>query len=150
MDTLQLPLPEPEDPLFGPGIYAHTPELRRHTRAPALADGALMDVTEAGEEVGFKLPVAISEALHNRLTPTKAEAGLGQDYDGRLWDVLWLAAFTIQLADRGTEAVTFTIVQQEVEPKGGQPHGVDLRLRAVRGPGDEGKLVVTIGFLEDF
>jgi hypothetical protein len=143
MEILQLPLPEPEDPLFGPVLYAYT-------RTQALADGALMDVTEAGKEVGFKLPVAISEALHNRLTPTKAEAGLGQDYDGRLWDVLWLAAFTIQLADRGTEAVTFTIVQKEVEPKGGQPHGVDLRLRAVCGPGDEGKPVVTIGFLEDF
>jgi hypothetical protein len=143
MENLQLPLPEPEGPLFGPVLYANT-------RTQALADGALIDVTEAGKEVGFKLPVTISEALHNRLTPNKAEAGLGQDYDGRLWDVLWLAAFTIQLAERGKEAVTFTIVQQEVEPKGGQPHGVDLRLRAVRRPGDEGKPVVTIGFLEDF
>jgi hypothetical protein len=143
MEILQLPLPEPEDPRFGPGIYAYT-------RTQALANGALIDVTEAGKEVGFKLPVAISEALHNRLTPTKAEAGLGQNYDGRLWDVLWLAAFTIQLADRGTEAVAFTIVQQEVEAKSGQLHKVDLRLRAVRDPGDEGKPVVTIGFLEDF
>jgi hypothetical protein len=143
MEILQLLLPEPEDPLFGPVLYVYA-------RTQALADGALIDVTEAGKEVGFKLPVAISEALHNRLTPTKAEAGLGQDYYGRLWDVLWLAAFTTQLADRGTEAVTFTIVQQEVEPQGGQPHGVDLRLRAVRDPGDEGKPVVTIGFLEDF
>ena len=143
MEILQLPLPEPEGPPFGPVLYANT-----HTQA--LADGALIDVTEAGKEVGFKLPVTISEALHNRLTPNKAEAGLGQDYDGRLWDVLWLAAFTIQLAERGKEAITFTIVQQEVEAKGGQPHGVDLRLRAVRRPGDEGKPVVTIGFLEDF
>ena len=77
MENLQLPLPEPEGPLFGPVLYANT-------RTQALADGALIDVTEAGKEVGFKLPVAISEALHNRLTPTKAEAGLGQDYDGRL------------------------------------------------------------------
>ena len=150
MEILQLPLPEPEDPRFSPGIYAHTPELRGHTRAQALADEALIDVTAAGKEVGFKLPVAISEALHNRLTPTKAEADLGQDYDGRLWDVLWLAAFTNQLADRGTEVVTFTIVQQEVEAKSGQLHKVDLRLRAVCNPGDEGKPVVTIGFLEDF
>ena len=77
MENLQLPLPEPEGPLFGPVLYANT-------RTQALADGALIDVTGASKEVGFKLPVAISEALHNRLTPTKAEAGLGQDYDGRL------------------------------------------------------------------
>ena len=74
MDTIQLPLPQPEDPPFGPVIYSYT-------RAQALADGVLVDVTETGKEVGFKLPVAITEALQNRLTPTKAEAAIGQDYD---------------------------------------------------------------------
>jgi len=143
MDTLQLALPESEDPLFGPMIYAYT-------RSQAIQDGILVDVTEIGKEVGFKLPVAITEALQNRLTPTKADASLGQDYDGRLWDVLWLAAFRIKLADRGTDIVTFTVVQQEVEAKSGQPQKVDLRLRVVCGPGDEGEPVVTIGFREDF
>ena len=143
MDTLQLALPEPEDPIFGPVIYAYT-------RAQAIADGVLVDVTETAEEVGFKLPVAITEALHNCLTPTKADQAIGQDYDGRLWDVLWLAAFTIKLEEQGSDTVTFTFVQQEVEPKSGQPHNVDLRLRFVCGPGDEGEPVVTIGFPEDF
>jgi hypothetical protein len=143
MDTLQLALPESEDPLFGPMIYAYT-------RAQAIQDGVLVDVTETSKEVGFKLPVAITEALHNRLTPTKADASLGQDYDGRLWDVLWLAAFRIKLADRGMDTITFTVVLQEVEVKSGQLQKVDLRLRAFCGPGDEGEPVVTIGFREDF
>ena len=143
MDTLQLALPESEDPLFGPMIYAYT-------RTQAIQDGVLVDVTEIGKEVGFKLPVAITEALHNHLTPTKADAAIGQDYDGRLWDVLWLATFRIKLADRGTDTITFTVVQQEVEAKSGQPQKVDLRLRAVCGPGDEGEPVVTIGFPDDF
>jgi hypothetical protein len=107
-------------------------------------------VTETAKETGFKLPVVITEALHSRLTPTKADQSLGQDYDGRLWDVLWLAAFTIKLADRGTDTVTFTVVLQEVEAKRGQPQNTDLRLRAVCGPGDEGEPVITIGFPEDF
>jgi hypothetical protein len=108
------------------------------------------------KEVGLKLPVAITEMLHNHLTPTKADAGLGQEYDGRLWDVLWLAAFTIKLADRGTDTVTFTVVLQGVEARNGQPQKVDLCLRAVCGPGDQGEPVkapsmrVTIGFPEDF
>jgi hypothetical protein len=143
MDTLQLALPEPNDSLFGTVIYAYT-------RTQALADGVLVDVTETAKEVGFKLPVAITEALHNRLTPTKADASIGQTYDSRLWDVLWLAAFTIKLADRGTDTVTFTVVQQEVETKSGQPQKVDLRLRAVCGPGDEDKPIITVGFPEDF
>jgi hypothetical protein len=145
--TKQLTLPEskelPEDPLFGPVIYAYT-------RAQAIEDGVLVDVTETAKEVGFKLPVVITEALPNCLTPTKADASIGQTYDGRLWDVLWLAAFTIKLTDRGTDTVTFTVVQQEVEAKSGQLKRVELRLRAVCGSGDEGEPVITIGFPEDF
>jgi len=149
MDTIQLHLPEPKGPHYGPVIYSYM-------RARALADGALIDVTETGKEVGFKLPVAITEMLQNRLTPTKAEAAAGQDYDSRLWNVLWVAAFTIKLADRGTDTVTFTVVQQEVEAKSGQLQNVELRLRAVCNPGDEDKpdkapcRGVTIEFLENF
>jgi hypothetical protein len=142
MDT-QLPLPEPEDPVFGPVIYAYT-------RADAIADGVLVDVTDIAKGVGFKLPVAITEALNNRLTPTKADQALGQDYDGRLWDVLWLAAFTSKLADRGTDTITFTVVLQEADAKNGEPQNNDLHLRAMCGPGDEGEPVITIGFPEDF
>ena len=149
MDTIQLPLPQPEDPHSGPVIYSYT-------RARALADGALIDVTETGKEVGFKLPVAITEALQNRLTPTKNEAVFGQDYDSRLWNVLWVAAFSIKLADPGIDTVTFTVVQQEVDAKSGQLQNFELRLRAVCGSGNEDKPFkaplkgVTIGFLENF
>ena len=143
MDSIQLLLPEPDNPLFGSIIYAYT-------RTQALSEGILVDVTETSKEVGFKLPVAITEALHNRLTPAKADASLGQEYDGRLWDALWLAAFTIKLADRSRDTVTFTLEQQEVEVKNGQPQKVELRLRAVCGSGDEGEPVITIGFPEDF
>jgi hypothetical protein len=149
MDTIQLHLPEPKGPHSGPVIYSFT-------RARALADGALIDVTETGKEVGFKLPVAITEALQNHLTPTKNEAVFGQDYDSRLWNVLWVAAFTIQLADPGIDTVTFTVVQQEVEAKSGQLQNIELRLRAVCGSGNEDKPFkaqikeVTIEFLENF
>ena len=143
MDAVQLPLPEPQDPLFGPMIYAYT-------RAQAHTDGILVDVTETAKEVGFKLPVAITEALHNCLTPTKADASIGQTYDGRLWDVLWLAAFSFKLVDPGMDTVIFTVVQQEVEAKSGQLKKVAIRLRALSGSGDESEPVITIGFPEDF
>ena len=144
----QLALPEPSevppvDQTFGPAIYAYT-------RAQAIDDGVLVDVSEIAKEAGIKLPVAITDALHSRLTPTKADQGLGQDYEGRLWDVLWLAAFTIKLADPGTDNVTFTAALQEAEAKSGRPQNIDLRLRAVCGPDDEGEPVITIGFPEDF
>lgn len=143
MDAIQLPLPQPEDPFFGPIIYAYT-------RAQALADGVLVDMTETAKEVGFKLPVAITEALHNRLTPSKADTYLGQDYNDRLWDLLWVAAFTIKLADPGTDTVTFTVALQEADAQSSRLQNTDLRLRAICGPGDEGEPVITIGFPEDF
>ena len=52
MNAIQLPLPEPQNPLFGPVIYAYT-------RAQAIEDGVLADVTETAKEAGFKLPVAV-------------------------------------------------------------------------------------------
>ena len=122
----QLALPEPEDSFFGPVIYSYT-------RAQAIDDGVLVDVTETAKEAGFKLPVAITDALHCRLTPAKADQGLGQDYEGRLWDVVWLAVFTIKLADPGTDTVPFTVVLQEANVQSGQPHNTNLRLR-VRSP----------------
>ena len=135
--------PEPEDPFYGTVIYSYT-------RAQAIEDGVLVDVTETAKEAGFKLPVAITEALENRLTPTRADQGLGQDYNGRLWDVLWLAAFTIKLADRGTDTVNFTVTLQEADARSGGPQTTELHIRAVCGPGDEGEPVITIGFPEDF
>jgi hypothetical protein len=136
-------IPEPEDPFFGPVIYSYT-------RAQAIEDGVLVDVTETAKEAGFKLPVAITEALENRLTPTETDQGLGQDYDGRLWDLLWLASFTIRLADRGTDTVHFMVALQEADPKNGGPQTTDLHIRAVCSPGDDGEPVITIGFPEDF
>jgi hypothetical protein len=133
----------PDEPLFGPVIYAYS-------RTQAITDGVLVDVTETAEEAGFKLPVAITEALHSRLTPTRADQGIGQDYDARLWDVLWIAALTIKLADPGTDTVSFTVALQQADVKSGQPRNSNLHLRAVCDPGDDGEPVVTIGFPSDF
>jgi len=140
--SVQAMPPEEESP-FGPVIYAYS-------RAQAIEDGVLVDVTVTAKEVSFRWPVVITAALHDRLTPSQHDERLGQDYDARLWDVLWVAAYTAKLSDPGTDTVTFAVVLQEVEAKTGQPVNVDIRLRSVCGPGDEGEPVVTIGFPEDF
>jgi len=138
----QLPLPEKEP----------TPELAiySYTREQALADGVLVDVSETAKEAGFRFPVAITEALHNHLTPSKVDAALGQDYDGRLWDVLWLAAFTAKLPDSNTDTIRFSLEQQEANAHTGKPEKVLRCLWANCSPGDNGEPVVTIGFPEDF
>ncbi len=141
MTTTQLAFPEPDDPLFGKAIYCYS-------RAQAIDDGVLMDVTEVANQVGFRYPVAITVALHDRLQPSRHDTG--QDYDARLWDVLWVAALSVRLNDYETDTVHFTATQQETDPKTGHLQSIDLRLWAVCGPGDEGEPVITIGFPEDF
>ena len=140
--SVQVAPPEDVSP-FGPVIHSYS-------RAQAIEDGVLVDVSETAKEVGFRWPVVITATLHDRLTPSQHDVSIGQAYDGRLWDVLWVAVFTIKLADPGTDTVTFTVVLQEVEAKTGQPVNVDIRLWAVCGPGDEGEPVVTVGFPVDF
>ncbi len=49
-----------------------------YTRSQALADGVLVDVTQAASEAGFRFPTAISADLDARLTPNEREKAMGQ------------------------------------------------------------------------
>ena len=60
-----------------------------YTRAQAIEDGVLVDVSDVAKEVGFKLPVAITRAAWTRYVEVPRGLELrGQSVDGRLWDVI--------------------------------------------------------------
>lgn len=61
-----------------------------YTRAQAIADGVLIDVTPQAQEAGFKIPVAVTAALfHEYIAPPKGtEKSEGQSIEGRLHDSL--------------------------------------------------------------
>jgi DNA repair protein RadC len=121
-----------------------------YTRSQALADGVLVDVSQMATEAGFRYPTAITADLHARITPNEREKALGQSYEGRLWDVLFLAFFTARRSDT-LDRCSFEVGLFEAEED--PPHCTHrsiLKLWIVVGPGDEGELVITIGFLEDF
>ncbi|MDE3263320.1 MAG: hypothetical protein OYL41_15215 [Acidobacteriota bacterium] len=70
---------------------AFGPPISTYTRAQAIEDGFLVDVSETAREAGFKVPVALTRAVWDRLVALP-EGYLGfQDEAGRLWDVLWMA-----------------------------------------------------------
>jgi len=80
--------------LFGNAICAYT-------RADAIADGTLVDVTETAREAGFRLPVAMTAAAWADCvtwSETDNQRQTHQDESGRLWDVLWMAAITARKA----------------------------------------------------
>jgi hypothetical protein len=117
-----------------------------YSRAQALEDGVLVDVSELAKEAGFVFPVAVTQALHSTLTPTAKDKAQGQDFTGRLWDVLYMLSMSIKgaLPSRkvngpGPCQTTFYKLYLVVN---GRRKLVELK--AVCGPGDELEPVITI------
>jgi DNA repair protein RadC len=121
-----------------------------YTRSQALEDGVLVDVSKMASEAGFRYPTAITADLHARITPNEREKALGQSYEGRLWDVVFLASFAARRS--GTQdRCSFEVGLFEAdEAFPHRTHRRTLSLWMVVGPGDQGEPVITIGFPEDF
>ena len=116
------------DDLFGPVIS-------RYTRAQALADGVLFDVSDSEAAGLFKYPAAITTALFSEL-----KRGAGNEaatFNARLWDVFYI--MQVQARRTNDSDVFFRVkVGRRV-----------LALWGNVGPGDDPAPVLTVGFPED-
>jgi hypothetical protein len=63
--------------------------ISRYTRESAIEDGVLIDITEQARETGIRLPTVVTDHLHHVLEDIP-ERSSGQDWRGRLHDVLWM------------------------------------------------------------
>ncbi|HWH58434.1 MAG TPA: DUF6573 family protein [Terriglobales bacterium] len=63
--------------------------ISRYTRQQAIEDGVLVDVSAQARETGILLPTVLTDHLQHVLEEIPAESH-GQDYRGRLHDVLWM------------------------------------------------------------
>lgn len=77
--------------IFGKPIFKYTGE-------QAVNDGVLVDVTDCAKEAGIKWPVRITNHLHETINPPETSY---DDFAGRLWDVLFLAAVRCKNARPG-------------------------------------------------
>ena len=112
--------------------------ISRYTRAQALADGVLCDVTAVAREAGFRIPVALTAAAWAACVAVPGGT-TGQDEVGRAWDVLVVLRQAIRAADDGPE------VRFGVRVRRGDEKGTSLvKMKAVCGPGDAGEPVVTV------
>lgn len=122
--------------IFGEPIHIYT-------RAQAIEDGVLVDVTETAAEAGFKWPVAMSRAAWEDCVAwgeADNKRQTYQDESGRLWDVLWMAS---RAAKRGgSEPIRFQLYRVPHGGRGVRPRLVTLKM--VAGPGDLGGPVITI------
>jgi hypothetical protein len=62
--------------------------IHRYTRADALRDGVLIDVSTTAREVGIRYPVALTRAVWEKCVAVPPGVAC-QDEAGRLWDVVW-------------------------------------------------------------
>jgi hypothetical protein len=68
------------------------PPISTYTRAQAIEDGVLVDVSDTAREAGIKCHTALTRAAWAEwveVPPNKTNEG--QSIRGRLWDVVWMA-----------------------------------------------------------
>lgn len=122
--------------VFGDVIFAYT-------RAQAIEDGVLVDVSEPAREAGFIYPVALTSTVWADCvawSECDSRRQTCQDEAGRLWDVVWMA---MQAARKGQGSrLAFQLYRVPRGGRGMAPRLVTLSL--VIGPGDDGQAVITI------
>jgi hypothetical protein len=121
---------ENEDFWDGALVYAYT-------RAQALEDGVLVEVSEMAKEAGIRFPVAVTSAVWGGVVePDEKSKALGQSVEGRLWDVLWM--FSLAARRCSGDMVHFELIVANGRRR------IRQRLKAVIGPGDDPAPVITI------
>ncbi len=120
-------------------MFENADLIHRYTRADAIRDGVLIDVSATAQEVGFRYPVSLTAAVHAKCV-TVPPGVLHQDECGRLWDVLTMLRFAIRTGNDRSE-VRFAVHVRNDNRDRTPPL---VRLKALCGPGDQGEPVVTI------
>ena len=113
-----------------------------YSRAQAIEDGVLIDVSEVAKEAGIKFPVAVTRTVWDGyIVPDPRAEKYGQSESGRLWDVLNLLRHA---ARRGGSELIFAVyfIMKERQKR-------LVTLKAVCGPGDEAEPVITVMLPEE-
>ena len=110
-----------------------------YTRAQAIEDGVLIDVTAQAKETGFKFHTVVTDNLfHTYLEPPAGLEGEGQSVSGRLHDLFTLLRTAI-LGQSATDYLELDVLFLMAPARHER-----VRIIAVVGPGDYGEPVMTI------
>jgi hypothetical protein len=114
-----------------------------YTRAQAIEDGELVDVSAVAREAGFVYPVALTRAVWSLIENIPARLKGIEDLQGRLWDVLYMARLA---ARRGGSVTIYSLILNRVE-NGRARRNLQLKMHC--GPGDQGDPVITISLPDE-
>ena len=112
------------------------PVVFSYTRAQAIEDGVLVDISGLAREVGFKFPVAVTSGVYTLLNDT---AQPGQSFGGRALDMLVILHLEIKKAGDSDTIyfAPFFNTSDHLEAK-------QYQLWSKCGPGDNHEPVITI------
>lgn len=130
-------------------FWADAETISTYTRADAIRDGVLIDVTADATEAGIRWPMALTAAAHADLVAWPTDNHL-QDESGRLWDVVHLtrafglkqAIDLIQRTGQPGQRVDVPIYRVPVGSRSGKPRKTLMSVHV--GPGDTGEPVITV------
>ncbi len=121
------------------GPWAGFEVLSVYTRAQAIEDGQLIDVSTVAKEAGITVQVAVTNAVWGEyITPDDRSKKYGQSVDGRLWDCLWMLACAMKRnRDKDTIHYEVYFIMKEKQRR-------IIPLKAVLHGGDHGEPCITI------
>lgn len=125
------------DDLFGQITYLYT-------RAQAIEDGELVDVSKMAKQAGFKISVAVTHAVWDQYiewTEEDTKKQTMQDQSSRLWDVLWML-YAACKRSKGESCIQYELYVIPRDTHSNSP--IRIRLKSSIGGGDEGEPVITI------
>ena len=126
-----------------------------YSRAQAIVDGVLVDLSALAREGGFRYPVAVSEGVFGVLAPwakggredvskpVEGEPlyGLEQSFNGRAWDLLMILLYAIRRGDGGARVDFAPLFLMPPDGRGGPK---PVKMYALCGPGDGGEPTITV------
>ena len=122
-----------------------------YSRAEAIADGVLVDITETAREAGIIFPVAITRSAWEGYIEASSydKERWGQDLQGRLWDTIWMLRVAIRGRkqsedyDSDPSKLHFEVYYRL------HGHLRRIPLKALCRPGDDGSPIITIMLPEE-
>jgi hypothetical protein len=125
--------PPKSDDMFGEVVSSYS-------RAQAIEDGVLVDVSNVAREAGLTYPVALTRAAWELCVTVPPKLQGQQDEAGRLWDVLWMLRINV---GRGGDRLLYSLLVRTA-------HGRRrVTLKSICGPGDDPKPVITVMLPEE-
>jgi hypothetical protein len=120
-------------------FWANAEVISSYSRAQAIEDGVLVDVSTVAAETGLRFPVALTRAVWDRYVEVPKGVHC-QDESGRLWDIVFMLRHAIRTGNGGDTILYRVHVRNDNRER--TPPLVTLK--AICGPGDSPEPVITI------